>query len=235
MLPLEAAAKVALIGRPALDTTLMGGGSAQVNPPHQVTIAAGLTDALTGTVVVDGVEVRTRPVKARPGFVVDPDDRPPGMHARLYAADGDLLADEHMGDTQRLVGFDDDLPKPATRARLAAPSTTPAGYSSASSVGGRGLSPPAPFSDSVVLRPVTGDHGEGVLTPPPHTVEVDLDGPTVLEAEVTVLPDANSDRPEGCSPWSVSSPGRRRARTRTRSPTPRRGRAPRTSPWSSSD
>jgi len=77
-LPLEATAKVALIGRPALDTTLMGGGSAQVNPPHQVTIAAGLTAALPGAVVEDGVEVRTRPVKARPGFVVDPSDGRPG-------------------------------------------------------------------------------------------------------------------------------------------------------------
>jgi beta-glucosidase len=196
-LPLDAAATVALIGRPALDTTLMGGGSAQVNPPHQITVAAGLTAALPGAVVVDGVEVRTRPVKARPGFVVDPSDGRPGMHVRLYAADGDLLADEHVDDTQRLVGFDDDLPKPATRARLAARIE----HTGRVQLGVIGLGSWAlaagDFSDSVVLRPVTGDHGEGVLTPPPHTVEVDLDGPTVLEAEVTVLPDANSDRPGG--------------------------------------
>ena len=160
VLPLDASAKVALIGRPALDTTLMGGGSAQVNPPHQITIAAGLTAALPGTVAVDGVEVRTRPVKARPGFVVDPSDGRPGMHVRLYAADGDLLADEHMDDTQRLVGFDDDLPEPATRARIAARIE----HTGRVQLGVIGLGTWAltagDFSESVVLRPVTGDHGD---------------------------------------------------------------------------
>jgi beta-glucosidase len=200
-LPLADHARIALLGRPALDTALMGGGSAQVNPPHQVTIAAGLTAVVPGTVVVDGVEVRALPVKARPGFVVDPVDGRPGMHVQLYAADGDLLADEYTTDTQRLVGFDDELPKPATSARL----TARIEHRGRVQLGVLGLGSwtlrAGSFSDSVVLRPVTGDHGEGVLTPPPHTVEVDLDGPTVLEAEVATLPGADPDRrvdlPEG--------------------------------------
>ena len=54
----------------------MGGGSAQVNPPYQVSVAEGLTALLGDAVtVVDGVEVRTRPVPARAGFVTDPADR----------------------------------------------------------------------------------------------------------------------------------------------------------------
>ena len=43
----------------------MGGGSAQVNPPYQISVAEGLA-ALLGDrlTVVDGVEVRTRPAPA---------------------------------------------------------------------------------------------------------------------------------------------------------------------------
>ena len=78
----------------------MGGGSAQVNPPHQVSVADGLTALLGDAVTVtDGVEVRNRPVPARPGFVTDPETGEPGIHVRLYAADGDLLDDEHIRDT----------------------------------------------------------------------------------------------------------------------------------------
>jgi beta-glucosidase len=38
-----ARATVALIGRHAIDTIDMGGGSAQVNPPYQVSVAEGLS------------------------------------------------------------------------------------------------------------------------------------------------------------------------------------------------
>jgi beta-glucosidase len=192
-LPLTGTARIALIGRSAVDTALMGGGSAQVNPPHLISIAEGLTGAVPGTVVVDGVEVRALPVRARPGFVVDPADGRPGIHVRLHAADGDVLVDEPMSDTQRLVGFDDDLPKPAARARLAARIE----HTGRVQLGVLGLGSwrvtTGAFTESFVLRPVTGDHGEGVLTPPTHTVEVELDGPTVLEAEVTALPGAHPD------------------------------------------
>src|SRR5919107_1317345 len=61
VLPLNLAGTVALIGRHAVDTIDMGGGSAQVNPPYQVSVAEGLTARLGDRVtVVDGVEVRTR-------------------------------------------------------------------------------------------------------------------------------------------------------------------------------
>src|SRR4030095_1727723 len=67
--PLTTAKSVALIGRHAIDTIGMGGGSAQVNPPYQISIADGLRalygDRLT---VTDGVDVRTRPTPARRGL-----------------------------------------------------------------------------------------------------------------------------------------------------------------------
>ncbi|HEY0532802.1 MAG TPA: glycoside hydrolase family 3 N-terminal domain-containing protein, partial [Actinoplanes sp.] len=69
VLPLDRSATVALIGRHAVETIDMGGGSAQVNPPYQVSVAEGLTARLGSRVtVVDGVDVRTRPVPAREGF-----------------------------------------------------------------------------------------------------------------------------------------------------------------------
>jgi beta-glucosidase len=195
VLPLARDTRIALVGRPAVDSALMGGGSAQVNPPHQVTIAEGLAAVVPGTVVVDGVEVRALPVRARPGFVVDPADDRPGMHVRLLASDGGVLVDEAMSETQRLVGFDDDLPEPAIRARL----TARIQHTGRVQLGVLGLGSwtvtAGAFTESFDLRPVSGDHGEGVLTPPTRTVEVQLDGPTVVEAEVTALPDGGADRP----------------------------------------
>jgi beta-glucosidase len=185
-LPLAEGARVALIGRPAVDTALMGGGSAQVNPPHRTSIADGLCAVRPGTVVVDGVEVRDLPVRARPGFVVDPVDGRPGIHLQLYAADGELLADEQLHDAQRVVGVDDDLPRPATRARLTA-SVEHAGRVQLGVIGlGSWTLTAGSFSGTVTLRPLTGDHGEGLLIPPTHTMQLELDGPTVVEAEVTV-------------------------------------------------
>ncbi len=84
---------MALIGRHALETIDMGGGSAQVNPPYQVSVAEGLTARLGDRVtVVDGVEVRTRPVPARGGFLADPATGAPGIaHRHLLDADGTVL------------------------------------------------------------------------------------------------------------------------------------------------
>ena len=57
-----------LIGRHALETTLQGGGSAAVRPPHQISIADGLTEALGASrvQVLDGVAVRHNPTAASP-------------------------------------------------------------------------------------------------------------------------------------------------------------------------
>ena len=61
LLPLGRDARVAVIGRHAIETTDMGGGSAQVNPPYRISVAEWLTSWLGDAVtVIDGVEVRHR-------------------------------------------------------------------------------------------------------------------------------------------------------------------------------
>ncbi|GIF63576.1 beta-glucosidase [Asanoa ishikariensis] len=103
-LPLARGGSIALVGRHAVETICMGGGSAQVNPPYQVSIAEGLTAALGETAtltVADGVEVRSRAVPARPGFLTD-------VRWTLFAADGTVL-DTRLSATSTVVGFDDGL------------------------------------------------------------------------------------------------------------------------------
>ncbi len=118
-LPLSTGSEIVLIGRHAIETIEMGGGSAQVNPPYQVSVAEGLTELLGDAVrVVDGVEVRTRSVPARPGFVGDPENGEDGTHVWVYAADGSLLDDKHLPGALALVGFDDAYPQPAARVVL---------------------------------------------------------------------------------------------------------------------
>jgi beta-glucosidase len=113
VLPLDASASVALVGRLALETTCMGGGSAQVNPPHQVPVADGLREALGGPlVVVDGVPVRDRPLPAAPDALTDPVTGEPGARVTYLDADGAEMRTEHVAAAAVGVGFDDDLPRP---------------------------------------------------------------------------------------------------------------------------
>ncbi len=108
--------QVAVIGRHAVQTIDMGGGSAQVNPPYQVSVAEGLSALLGDAVsVTDGVEVRTRPVPARPGFVTDPETGEPGTRLTYYAADGSVIASRHNPAAAAAVGFDDDFDRPVAR------------------------------------------------------------------------------------------------------------------------
>ncbi|WP_218017253.1 beta-glucosidase family protein [Rhodococcus marinonascens] len=109
-LPLQQTQSVALIGRHAVDTVCMGGGSAEVNPPHQVSIAEGMT-ALPGTSVsvVDGVAIRARPASVRRGVLLDPDTREPGIHFVLRSADGSVIEERRSASAVTTIGWDDDL------------------------------------------------------------------------------------------------------------------------------
>ncbi|AEV83835.1 glycosyl hydrolase [Actinoplanes sp. SE50] len=105
VLPLARDTRIAVIGRHALQTIDMGGGSAQVNPPYQVSIA----EALPGAVIADGVEVRTRPVPARGGFLTDPQTGRPGIRVRMFEAAGTELESRFCAQATTMIGMDDDF------------------------------------------------------------------------------------------------------------------------------
>jgi beta-glucosidase len=183
-LPLARDSRIALVGRHALETTCMGGGSAQVRAPHQISIAEGMKERLDDRVsVLDGVEVRTRPRAAAPSRVVDPATGTPGMRIRVYAEDGALLKDAHSDEALVLVGQDDDLPEPAHRAVLTA--TVPAGDMRLGVLGvGDWTVRVGETEATTSLRTETGDVGESVLRPPGWYTDVVLTEPTDLTAEV---------------------------------------------------
>jgi len=120
VLPLDPGLQIAVVGRHALETICMGGGSAQVTPPHQVSVAEGLRQQVDALDVVDGVEVRNRPVPADLSVVTDPVSGEPGLRVRAHAADGRVLSDAHVPASSVSFGFDDDLPELPTRVVLAA-------------------------------------------------------------------------------------------------------------------
>jgi beta-glucosidase len=197
-LPLDRTSRVALIGRHAVITIGMGGGSAQVNPPYQVSVAEGLTALLGEKVtVVDGVEVRNRPAAASNTVVSDPETGQPGIHALLYGADGSLLEERHQPNAIVMTGFDDNLPQPAERVVLRAQVGLPGRLE----VGALGI------GDWVLrngqqtvefrLRGSGTGLGEEMLAPPAETTTLELDDSGILELTVQKPPveERGSDSP----------------------------------------
>ena len=96
-----------LIGRHALETTLQGGGSASVRPPHQISIAEGLTEALgEGRVLaLDGVAVRHNPTAAAPESIIDPQTGRPGMRVTSFDSSGAEQASTTSEVAELLLGL----------------------------------------------------------------------------------------------------------------------------------
>lgn len=195
-LPLQRGTTVALIGRPAIDTIGMGGGSAHVNPPYQVSVADGLTALLGDDVTVtDGVEVRVRPVPAVAGFVVDPRDGTPGVRALVWDGAGNQLDDKHLATAFSVFGMDDGYPAPVGRVQLHARVE----QGGPTEVGVIGLGAwtlrieGRDWRREFVNRPAGTGLAEDMLVPPTSSTEVDLTPGDVLVAEL-VLP---ADRPTG--------------------------------------
>ena len=197
VLPLQRGRRVALIGRHALATIDMGGGSAQVNPPYQTSVAEGLTAVLGDAVtVVDGVEVRARPTPARSGFLTDPETGQPGLAAELYDADGRLLERRLSPVALMMAGFDDDLPGRVARIVLRA-RLDGAGLTELGAIGtGDWTIRAGEDAFGLTLRPTGSGFGAEVLAPPAGSRVISLTGPTVVEA-VSDIPAAAGD---GSSP-----------------------------------
>jgi beta-glucosidase len=185
-LPLRPQQTVALIGRHAVDTIDMGGGSAQVNPPYQISVAEGLTARLGAAAVsvTDGVEVRTRPVAARGGILTDPDTDQPGVRFTLLAADGSVIEERHSPNATTLVGFDDDFDQPVARilfrARVNATGPIEIGAIGAGAwdlrVGDKS------FRYALALS--GAGFGEEILAPPAETSRVEVTGAGTFEGAV---------------------------------------------------
>lgn len=183
-LPLDRSSTVALIGRHAVETIGMGGGSAQVNPPYQVSVAEGLTAVLgSGVTVVDGVDVRTRPVPARAGFFAS-------LHADLYDASGTLLERRELPQSRTVIGMDDDFDGTAATVRftgVVAGAGTRLTELGVIGVGEWTLSAGS-YSSSVSLSIGGHGFGEEILAPPTHTFEAPVAAGDVFEATVTLDP-----------------------------------------------
>jgi beta-glucosidase len=195
----EAAGRVALIGRHGIETVCMGGGSAQVNPPHQVSIAEGLGAALGDRLtVVDGVEVRERPVAADPAFLSDPETGEPGVRVRFYDAADELMAQEHSTVAGVSVGWDDSFPRPVARVTLAA--RVREGGATRLGVLGTGawqLVVDGAELASTTLAAAGHDPGESMLKPPAWTTEVELADSALVEATVRIVAAEPAPAPDG--------------------------------------
>jgi beta-glucosidase len=196
LLPLPRTSRVALIGRHAIETTDMGGGSAQVNPPYQVSVAEGLSAVLGGAAaVVDGVEVRNRQAAVRPDFVSDPVTGQPGVHVTVLTADDQVLEERAGATATAMVGFDDSYGEAAQKvrfaARLAVDGLVQIGASGAGSwelnVSGQTV--------SFDLHAIEGGMGDTMLSPPANTRIVTVVAGDVLEATATRHPVTDPTNP----------------------------------------
>ncbi len=185
VLPLDPGLQIALVGRHAVETICMGGGSAQVTPPHQVSVADGFTDRVSRLEVVDGVEVRDRPVPAENAVISDPVTGEPGMRVRAYAGDGRELSDAHVPSSTVTFGFDDDLPELPTRAVLSA-RVGVAGPAELGVLGVGGWTVRVGDETHRVDLGLTGaDPGEALLRPPAWTTTSEQ-GDVEVEAEIAI-------------------------------------------------
>jgi beta-glucosidase len=209
-LPLGRHEHIALIGRHAIETIAMGGGSARVNPPYQISIADGLRALLGDAVtVVDGVEVRQRPVVARPGFVTDPETGEPGAQLLRYTSDGHLIDRRHHQEPATIAGYDSAEPvaQISFRARIASTSKAEVGVMGVGQwtlrVGNR--------TEHLTLRPSGSGIGEEILLPPSAVITAELPAQALIEASVR-LPGALADGVGAADPALYALVGRPAAR-----------------------
>lgn len=119
VLPLAKDASIALIGRHAIDTVTMGGGSAQVTPPYSVSIVEGVQALGVDATIADGVQIRDGALSASSAVTRDPITGEPGVRITFLDDEG-VIAEEHSLGAKTLVGFDDELPRRPQRVVLSA-------------------------------------------------------------------------------------------------------------------
>ncbi|MGX6608526.1 beta-glucosidase [Micromonosporaceae bacterium Da 78-11] len=187
VLPLSRGVNVALIGRHAVETIDMGGGSAGVNPPYQISVSSGLSALLGDNVtVLDGVDVRTRPVPARDGFLTDPVTGEPGIRVTLYDAAGTELDQRFCAQAKTMVGMDDDFEDTVASARLAGVVTATGPVELGVLGVGDWRIGLGPHTLEFALRPTGNSFGEEVLAPPVRTELFEAGDRSLFEATVNL-------------------------------------------------
>lgn len=183
-LPLAAGhGSVAVIGRHAVDTIVQGGGSAKLRPPHVVSVAEGLLGALgpDRVTVVDGVEVRHRPVPV-PDLLRDPETGLPGMRITARDATGAVMDSRHAEVTELVTGRGSWLDSADTielTARIAidAPARMQVGVT-----GLGGWAVQAGEDRYTIDQDGSAAFSAGVLNPPSWTTELTLEPGAILTA-----------------------------------------------------
>ncbi|MER5748607.1 glycoside hydrolase family 3 C-terminal domain-containing protein [Streptomyces sp. NPDC002088] len=189
-LPLATEGKVAVIGRHATETVAQGAGSAQVRPPHVVSIADGISAALGAdrVSVVDGVEIRSDPLTAAPYSLRDPETGEFGIRVTTRDGRGDVIESRHVDVSE--VSLRESLwLASATTIELAAVVVLAEPARMQVGVRGRGewtFSAPGHY-ERVRLERV--DNAGEVLRLPYRTVTLDLQPGTRITAAVTPEPD----------------------------------------------
>ena len=188
VLPLPESGTIALIGRHALATINMGGGSAQVNPPYQITVENGMTarfgDRLATT---DGVWVRDQPLAAEPAFITDPTTGAPGMEVALFAEDGTELDRRHEDSSSITVGWDDGLAQQPVTAVLTARLNNAAGPIMVGAIGaGHWNVATGGQVLTADLELLGKDPGEAMLRPPAFTDVIELPEESIVTATITL-------------------------------------------------
>ena len=180
-----------VIGRHALQTALQGGGSASVRPPHEISIAEGLEEALgeTRLRVLDGVSVRRNPAAAAPELIIDRQTGSSGMRITSFDGSGVELASTSSEVGEFLLGMSDGPHKGAREIELSAELVAPPG--AAMEVGVRGVGEwtlsYGEETHTFVNALLPGDLAEvGFMSPPTWTEVVEAAPGRILVARLTI-------------------------------------------------
>ncbi|GAA0907484.1 glycoside hydrolase family 3 C-terminal domain-containing protein [Streptomyces asiaticus] len=174
---------VVVIGRHAIETIAQGGGSAKLRPPHVVSVADGMTAALgpERVSVIDGVEVRHRPVPV-PDLLRDPETGRPGMRVTARDAYGTVVDSRHVEVTELVTGRGSwldsaDTIELAARIGMDAPARMQVGVTGLGEWTVR-----VGAERYTVSRDGAAAFSAGVLNPPSWTTNLDLEPGAILTA-----------------------------------------------------
>ncbi|MBW8805954.1 MAG: glycoside hydrolase family 3 protein [Catenulisporales bacterium] len=195
LLPLDpgSVSRVAVIGPNASVLTAQGGGSAHVNPTHVISPLAAIAQAFGPAVTVDYAEGAVTQRLLAPittETAIDPDTGQPGLRVDFLDASGAVLGSE-LRRASRFT-FMGGLPEGTSGIRVRADIAIASSGTHQFSVSGIGrfrLTVGRLPSVDVTLNPSEGaDMVEGLVKPPEHRVDTELETGTV-RAEVVAYVD----------------------------------------------